>query len=36
MAAMANAIERAAGMRVTELPMSPPKVRAALDATGQG
>src|SRR5690349_21422912 len=32
MAAIANAIERAVGTRLTELPMSPPKVRAALDA----
>jgi CO/xanthine dehydrogenase Mo-binding subunit len=31
MAAIANAIERAVGPRLTELPMSPPKVRAALD-----
>jgi len=36
MAAIANAIERAVGTRLTELPMSPPKVRAALDARGQG
>jgi CO/xanthine dehydrogenase Mo-binding subunit len=34
MAAIANAIERAVGTRLTELPMSPPKVRAALDARG--
>ena len=32
MAAIANAIEHAVGVRMTELPMSPPKVRAALDA----
>src|SRR6266478_2266838 len=32
MAAIANAIENAIGRRLTELPMSPPKVRAALDA----
>jgi len=31
MAAIANAIENAIGRRLTELPMSPPKVRAALD-----
>ena len=31
MAAIANAIERATGKRLTELPMSPPKVLAALD-----
>jgi NADH:ubiquinone oxidoreductase subunit len=35
MAAIANAIERAIGMRLTELPMSPPKVLAAIDARGQ-
>jgi CO/xanthine dehydrogenase Mo-binding subunit len=32
MAAIANAIERAVGTRLTTLPMSPPKVRAAIDA----
>lgn len=32
MAAVANAIERATGKRLTELPMSPPKVLAAIDA----
>ena len=32
MAAIANAIERAVGTRLTELPMSPPKVLAAIDA----
>ena len=31
MAALANAIERATGRRLTELPMSPPKVLAAID-----
>jgi CO/xanthine dehydrogenase Mo-binding subunit len=31
MAAMANALHRATGRRLTELPMSPPKVLAALD-----
>jgi CO/xanthine dehydrogenase Mo-binding subunit len=35
MPAIANAIQRAVGTRLTELPMSPPKVRAALDARGQ-
>ncbi len=35
MAAVANAIERATGTRMTELPMSPPRVLAALDA-GRG
>jgi CO/xanthine dehydrogenase Mo-binding subunit len=32
MAAIANAIERAVGRRLTELPMSPPKLLAAIDA----
>jgi CO/xanthine dehydrogenase Mo-binding subunit len=32
MAAVANAIRNATGLRMTELPMSPPKVLAALDA----
>src|SRR5438477_12500864 len=32
MAAIASAIERAVGTRLTELPMSPPQVRAATDA----
>jgi len=32
MAAIANAINRATGLRLTDLPMSPPKVLAALDA----
>ena len=35
MAAIANAIERAVGRRMTELPMSPPKVLAAIDAHKQ-
>jgi CO/xanthine dehydrogenase Mo-binding subunit len=35
MAAIANAIERAVGRRLTELPMSPPKVLAAIDARKQ-
>jgi CO/xanthine dehydrogenase Mo-binding subunit len=35
MAAIANAIERAVGTRLTELPMSPPKVSAAIDVRGQ-
>jgi len=35
MAAIANAIERAIGRRLTELPMSPPKVLAAIDAHEQ-
>jgi CO/xanthine dehydrogenase Mo-binding subunit len=32
MAAIANAIRSAAGVRMVDLPMSPPKVRAAMDA----
>jgi CO/xanthine dehydrogenase Mo-binding subunit len=32
MAAMANAIAAATGIRFTELPMSPPKVLKAIDA----
>jgi CO/xanthine dehydrogenase Mo-binding subunit len=32
MAALANAIEHAIGRRMTELPMSPPKILAAIDA----
>ena len=32
MAAIANAIDSAIHRRLTELPMSPPKVRAAVDA----
>ena len=35
MAAIANAIFDATGVRMTSLPMSPPKVRAALDAAGK-
>ena len=31
MAAVANAIQDAAGLRLNDLPMSPPKVLAALD-----
>jgi len=34
MAAIANAIDSAIHRRLTELPMSPPRVRAALDHTG--
>ena len=33
MAAIANAIKSATGIRMPDLPMSPPKIRAALDAT---
>jgi len=36
MAAIANAIYDATGVRMTSLPMSPPKLRAALDAAGVG
>jgi len=32
MAAVANAIADATGIRLRDLPMSPPKLRAALDA----
>jgi CO/xanthine dehydrogenase Mo-binding subunit len=32
MAAIGNAIRRATGVRMPDLPMSPPKVLAALDA----
>jgi CO/xanthine dehydrogenase Mo-binding subunit len=31
MAAIANAIENAIGRRLTELPMSPPRIVAALE-----
>ncbi len=33
LAAVANAVSAAAGVRLTELPMSPPKVLAAIDAS---
>ena len=36
MAAVANAINNAIGRRLTELPMSPPKVLAALDSDSRG
>jgi len=36
MAAVANAINHAIGRRLTELPMSPPKVLAALDSGAKG
>jgi CO/xanthine dehydrogenase Mo-binding subunit len=32
MAAIANAVENATGIRFTALPMSPPRVLAAIDA----
>jgi CO/xanthine dehydrogenase Mo-binding subunit len=34
MAAVANAIADATGLRLRDLPMSPPKLRAALDECG--
>ena len=34
MAAISNAIKGATGLRMPDLPMSPPKVRAAVDAAG--
>lgn len=34
MAAIANAVENATGIRMADLPMSPPRMRAALDANG--
>jgi len=34
LAAVANAVSAAAGVRLTELPMSPPKVLEAIDAAG--
>ena len=34
MSAVANAIKAATGLRMPDLPMSPPKIRAALDAAG--
>ena len=34
LAALANAVSRAAGIRMTELPMSPPKILKALSAKG--
>jgi CO/xanthine dehydrogenase Mo-binding subunit len=36
MAAIANAIRSASGLRMPDLPISPPKLRAALDAAGFG
>jgi CO/xanthine dehydrogenase Mo-binding subunit len=32
LAAVANAVSRAIGVRMTSLPLSPPKLRAAIDA----
>ena len=34
MATVANAIASATGIRMADLPMSPPKMRAAIDANG--
>jgi hypothetical protein len=36
MAAMANAVAAATGIRFTELPMSPPKVLKAIDRAANG
>jgi CO/xanthine dehydrogenase Mo-binding subunit len=36
MAAIANAVEQATGIRFTELPMSPPRVLKAIEAHGAG
>jgi CO/xanthine dehydrogenase Mo-binding subunit len=36
MAAMANAVAAATGIRFTELPMSPPKVLQAIDRAANG
>ena len=36
MAAVANAVANATGIRMADLPMSPPRMRAALDANGAG
>jgi CO/xanthine dehydrogenase Mo-binding subunit len=35
MAAVANAIRDAIGIRMPSLPMSPPKLRAAIDKTAK-
>jgi CO/xanthine dehydrogenase Mo-binding subunit len=35
MAAVANAVNNATGRRLTELPMSPPKVLAAIHSGGK-
>lgn len=32
LAAVANAVRAAIGVRMTDLPLSPPKIRAAIDA----
>jgi CO/xanthine dehydrogenase Mo-binding subunit len=34
LAAVANAVRRAIDVRMTDLPLSPPKIRAAIDAKG--
>jgi CO/xanthine dehydrogenase Mo-binding subunit len=34
LAAVANAVRGAIGVRMADLPLSPPKIRAVLDAKG--
>jgi CO/xanthine dehydrogenase Mo-binding subunit len=36
LAAVANAVSAAIGVRMTDLPLSPPKIRAAIDAKNRG
>ena len=36
LAAVGNAVSRATGIRMTELPLSPPRVLAVLDGETQG
>jgi CO/xanthine dehydrogenase Mo-binding subunit len=36
LAAVANAVSAAAGVRMTELPMSPPAILKAIDAARDG
>ena len=36
LAAVANAVRRAIGKRMTSLPMSPPKILAAMEETAEG
>ena len=35
LAAVANAVSRAIGVRMTAVPMSPPRILAAIDVQGQ-
>jgi CO/xanthine dehydrogenase Mo-binding subunit len=35
LAAIANAVSRAAGVRLSQIPMSPPRVLAAMDAAAR-